>query len=317
MPISLKDSQIVSALAEVLYELLPGSGNTAWRGHVTFATVAERLGLGRFWPGGSKQPAIQTLLELTLEQQRALFEPLMVEIVRAGIAYRKKNRNPLTTRELDQITGHMLDLGFSCAQLREPALRTTLAQSDAERAYDAVKRAQLDEELRRNQRSQRDQLFDLMRELEQLAELKDRAAAGRRFEALLVNLFEAFGLKARGSFRVTGEEIDGSFELDHSVYLVEAKWLQKPVSHSELLVFHGKIGGKAPFTRGVFIALNDVSREARDGIRQGKQPAFFVMNGHDLMMVLSGAIGLVEFLRQRRRLLDEQGRVFVPFAELQ
>lgn len=316
MPLSLRDSQVLVALAGVLYDLLPGSGNRAWRGHVTFASVADRMGLGRFWPGGSKLSAIQTLLELTLDQQRSLFEPLMIELVRAGIVYRQKKGNRLTAEELDQITGHMLELGFRCQQLREPALKSTLQQRDSERATDAEKRADLDEELRRAQRSQRDELFELSRELEQLATLSDRSAAGQRFEKLLVRLFEAFGLNAKGSFRVTGEEIDGSFELDHSVYLVEAKWLQRPVSHSELLIFHGKVGAKTTFTRGVFIALNGVSQEGRDGIRQGKQPAFFAMDGHDLMMILSGAIDLVEFLRKRRRLLDEQGRVFVAFQEL-
>lgn len=64
------------------------------------------------------------------------------------------------------------------------------------------------------------------------------------------------------------------------------------------------------------MALNDVSSEARDAIRVGKRPAFFVVNGHDLMMILAGEIGLLEFLRVRRRLLDEQGLVFVPFSQL-
>ncbi|MCC6178176.1 MAG: restriction endonuclease [Chloroflexi bacterium] len=133
---------------------------------------------------------------------------------------------------------------------------------------------------------------------------------------MLTRLFNACGLQGRTAFRVVGEEIDGSFELDHSVYLVEAKWQREPVSHSQLLVFHGKVGGKSQFTRGVFIALNDVSTEAREAIRQGKRPAFFVMNGYDLMMILTGAIDLVDFLRARRRLLDEQGLVCLPFAEL-
>jgi hypothetical protein len=68
MTLSLKESQVAGALAGVLYDLLPGSGNKAWRGHVTFATVATQVGVGDFWPGGSKEPAIQALLELTLEQ---------------------------------------------------------------------------------------------------------------------------------------------------------------------------------------------------------------------------------------------------------
>ena len=85
---------------------------------------------------------------------------------------------------------------------------------------------------------------------------------------------------------------------------------------ADLLVFRGKIEGKSTFTRGVFIALNDISAPARDAITRGKAPSFFVMNGHDLMMVLSEAISLTDFLRKRVRLLAEEGLVCVPFSEL-
>lgn len=40
------------------------------------------------------------------------------------------------------------------------------------------------------------------------------------------------------------------------------------------------------------------------------------MNGHDLMMILSGAITLPNFLRRRIRLLAEEGKVCVPFSDL-
>jgi hypothetical protein len=40
------------------------------------------------------------------------------------------------------------------------------------------------------------------------------------------------------------------------------------------------------------------------------------MDGYDLMMILSEAIGLPEFLRRRIRRLAEEGRVCVPFNEL-
>ena len=86
---------------------------------------------------------------------------------------------------------------------------------------------------------------------------------------------------------------------------------------ADLLVFRGKIEGKSTFTRGVFIALNDVTDVARDAITRGKSPSFFVMNGYDLMMILSEAISLTDFLRKRIRLLAEEGRVCIPFSEIQ
>jgi len=149
-----------------------------------------------------------------------------------------------------------------------------------------------------------------------LAAEADRRKAGFALEGLLNKLFKLFELQPREPFRVEGEQIDGSFLLDGEIYLVESKWEQSPLAEAELLVFRGKIEGKSTFTRGVFIALNGISAPAMSAITQGKAPSFFVMNGHDLMMILDGAIGLTEFLQKRVRLLAERGSVCVPFAEV-
>lgn len=150
----------------------------------------------------------------------------------------------------------------------------------------------------------------------QLATESDRNKAGLALERLLNQLFNTFHLNPRQPFRVVGEQIDGSFELDGQIYLLESKWENHALPEAPLLVFRGKIEGKSTFTRGVFIALNDISGPARDAITRGKAPSFFVMNGHDLMMILSEVIYFPDFLRKRVRLLAEEGRVCVPFSEL-
>jgi hypothetical protein len=159
-------------------------------------------------------------------------------------------------------------------------------------------------------------LAGLREEFFQLAAEKDRNKAGLALEGLLNRLFETFQLRPRQPYRVVGEQIDGAFELDGHIYLVEAKWKDQPLPVSDLLVFRGKIEGKSTFTRGVFVALNGISTQARFAITQGKAPSFFVIDGHDIMMVLSEAISLPELLRRRVRLLGEEGRVCVAFSEL-
>lgn len=149
-----------------------------------------------------------------------------------------------------------------------------------------------------------------------LAVQQDRSLAGLGLEKLLNELFELFELRPRQPFRVAGEQIDGSFELDGQIYLLESKWEKNALREADLLVFRGKIEGKSTFTRGVFIALNDISASAREAITRGKAPSFFVMNGHDLLMILSEAMALTEFLRKRVRLLAEEGCVCVSFSEL-
>jgi hypothetical protein len=159
-------------------------------------------------------------------------------------------------------------------------------------------------------------LGQLKEEFLRLAMQSDRNRAGLALEQLLNRLFEAFQLHPRQPFRIVGEQIDGSFELEGQIYLLEAKWEKHPLPEADLLIFRGKIEGKSTFTRGVFVALNDVTLPARDAITRGKGPSFFVMNGHDLMMILSETITLTDFLRKRVRLLAEEGCVYVPFSEL-
>jgi hypothetical protein len=81
MGLPLKESRAARELADALYDFLPGSGYAAWKGHVSFKSVAEKVGVGEFWQPGSKLPMLTVLLERTLECRRGCFEPLMVEIV--------------------------------------------------------------------------------------------------------------------------------------------------------------------------------------------------------------------------------------------
>jgi hypothetical protein len=159
-------------------------------------------------------------------------------------------------------------------------------------------------------------LAKLKDEFVQLTNEKDRNKAGLSFEPFLNRLFETFQLRPRLPFRIVGEQIDGSFELDGQIYLLELKWENHPLPEAPLLAFRGKIEGKSAFTRGAFVAVNGITAQARDAIARGKQPSFFVIDGYDLMMILSEAMSLPEFLRRRVRLLAEEGLVCVPFLEL-
>lgn len=75
-----------------------------------------------------------------------------------------------------------------------------------------------------------------------------------RCEGFLNELFAGFGLAPRGSFRVVGEQIDGSFSLHGQTYLVEAKWRGPKIGFADLMAFSGKVGGKASWSRGLFVS---------------------------------------------------------------
>ena len=144
----------------------------------------------------------------------------------------------------------------------------------------------------------------------------NRQAAGLQLEPLLNSLFRLFGLDPRKPFRIVGEQIDGSFALDNEVYLLEAKWEKDPLPEDPLLKFRGVIEGKSSFTRGVLIAINGISDQAKDAITRGKQPNFFVLDGEHLMKVLTKEVALPELLLQAQRILAEEGLVYVPYLEL-
>ena len=316
MALPLKESRAARELAEVLYDFLPGSGSAAWKGHVSFRSVANQVGVGEFWQSGSKQPMIAGLLERTLEFRRGRFESLILEIVRSGLTYRQKNGEPIRSDEVDKINGLLVEIGFRFPDLWDPGFLASLRADGATRAAERVEQVHAAERLRETKRSQRSQALETLRdEFVALHNESDRQRAGLKLEKVLNYLFELHGLSPREPFRVRGEQIDGSFELDHEVYLLEAKWHKEPRPAADLYVFREKIEGKSKFTRGVFLSINGVTTDAVHAITQGKQPNFFIIDGHDLMMALGENVSLPVFLRRRQRLLAEQGRLSVPFQD--
>jgi hypothetical protein len=317
MGLPLKESRAVRELADVLYDFLPGSGSALWKGHVSFRSVAEKVGVGDFWQPGSKLPMLTGLFERTLEFRRGRFEPLVVEVVRAGLTYRQKNGRPVTPVEIEKVNGLILEIGFKFPDLWDPDFLMSLQADGSARASQRVEQARVADKLRESERTHRSrELEALKQEFLKLHENPDRQQAGLALEKVLNRLFALHGLSPRDPFRVVGEQIDGSFELDHEVYLLEAKWHHDPSSAADLYVFREKVEGKSKFTRGVFLSINGVSKDAADAITRGKQPNFFIIDGYDIMILLEDNMDLQTFLRRRQRLLAEEGRVCVPFGEL-
>ena len=171
-------------------------------------------------------------------------------------------------------------------EFRDSLKRSTdeIAQQHVRQADARQKELSLRAKLSQELVQLKDHLFQLSKEM-------NRDKAGIALEGLLNRLFMLFELNPRSAFRIVGERMDGSFTLDGEVYLVESKWEKYALPEADLLVF-GKSEGKSTFTRGVFIALNDVTEQAVDAITRGKSPSFFVINGEELLMVLSEAIRL-------------------------
>ena len=84
----------------------------------------------------------------------------------------------------------------------------------------------------------------LARRLLQVARLEPQPR-GYAFEKFLKDMFDAYGLSARASFRLVGEQIDGSFVSGGDTYLLEAKWTNDLVGAAMLRSFNAKVEDRA------------------------------------------------------------------------
>ena len=137
---------------------------------------------------------------------------------------------------------------------------------------------------------------------------------GFAFERFLRDLFDANNLAPRASFRLAGEQIDGSFEFNGETYLLEAKWQRSPVGVADLRSFNAKVEDKAAWSRGLFISECGFSEEGLDAF--GRGGSIVCMDGLDLSELLQQGVPFGEALRKKVRRFAETGRPFVRFRDI-
>jgi hypothetical protein len=153
---------------------------------------------------------------------------------------------------------------------------------------------------------------------QKLIDLNDLEAHNRGFvfEKLLADIFEAHGLAPRGSFRLVGEQIDGSFIVNSDTYLLEAKWQAELTSQSALLIFREKVESKATWARGLFVSNSGFTQDGLAAFARGRATNIIGMTGQDLYFILSGEISLVEAILKKARRATETGEFFISVYEL-
>jgi hypothetical protein len=137
---------------------------------------------------------------------------------------------------------------------------------------------------------------------------------GFAYEKFLKDMFSANGLAPRASFRVVGEQIDGSFELSGETYLLEAKWKGLPVGASDLHAFHGKVEDKAAWSRGLFVSESGFSDEGLVAFGRGKRVV--CMDGLDLHDMLDRGLSFADVMAKKVRRYAESGHPFIRVRDL-
>ncbi len=137
---------------------------------------------------------------------------------------------------------------------------------------------------------------------------------GYEFEKFLRELFDAYGLSAQASFRLIGEQIDGSFVVHNDTYLLEAKWQNSPVGVADLHTFEGKLGEKASWSRGLFVSSSGFSADGLQAFGRGKRT--ICMDGFDISETLRQKLSFVKVIDAKVRRAAETGFPFVSVRDL-
>jgi hypothetical protein len=301
MSLAPKYTKTINDIADLLYHFLPGKSHPFANQNISFQGVANELGLIKFWSVGSKLPAINMLLSNVYEYEKGKFCKLITAIVNKSIVYRAKN-NPLTKNEIIKLNDLIVKLDFKIPELWDKNFLDSLVDPKENSNYN-VNDKQIDYDT-------------LLKEFVSLKDIVDAQKRGYAFEKFLNKLFEVFELNPRQSFRITGEQIDGSLELDNDYYLIEAKWQKNPVGSSELFAFGGKIEGKSKWTRGIIISYNGFSKEGIESFGRGRQTSLIAIDGTDLYTLLSKNISFVDGLRKKIRWAAETGEIAKNISQL-
>ena len=153
--------------------------------------------------------------------------------------------------------------------------------------------------------------------LEQLTSFSDTPQArGFAFEKYLYDLFEVCGLEPRESFKIIGEQIDGSFVLRDAFYLLEAKWTSKKTDKADLVTFNEKVSSKSGFTRGLYISFAGYSDEALATFAIGRKINIILMTVQDLEIILTQKLDLTDVLWCKVRALADEGNYNKPVHEM-
>jgi hypothetical protein len=238
------------------------------------------------------------LLEQTYAHERSRFCPLIQTVLREAIKYRDKKGNALKREEVESLNTLLLDLGFKIPALHDRDFLATLPRGEGE------------PQIRRSVVSNTE-LAALRRQYETMETNPDLQSRGYEFQDLLFKIFKAFGLDPRPPFRLTSEQIDGSFVLDSEIYLLEARWRKNKADPTALYAFSHKVESKSEWSRGLFISMAGFTQGALDGIASGKAPNFVVMCRPEIESILAGKIRLDDIVRQKVRHLAETGKMFL------
>ncbi len=157
---------------------------------------------------------------------------------------------------------------------------------------------------------------ELRVDFEALCAQTDPQARGYALERFLPRLLVLEGLNPRGSFKIIGEQIDGSFAWQGSTHLIEARWRNEQEGGAAFGGFLFKLDGKAIDTRGLFLSINGFSEPALTALKRKGAARFVCIDGAHLMRALLPGVTLPAVLSAVWRHAGETGEAYLPAARM-
>ena len=127
--------------------------------------------------------------------------------------------------------------------------------------------------------------YGRMRRLEGMAPQQ----RGQRFNEFIAELLRCWGLdRVEASVRSVGE-IDVTFAVDGTRFILEAKWEQSPVGFGPIAKLRGRIAQRLAGTRGVLLSMSGYSGEALEDMFRGQQMDMLLLDQTHLGATVSGS----------------------------
>ena len=112
-------------------------------------------------------------------------------------------------------------------------------------------------------------------------------ARGQRFNGLLAEMFNAWGLRAQADLNVAGN-IDVAFAVDSTRFVLEAKWEAPPVDTGAIAKLRTRVVQRLGGTIGVFVSMSGYSPAALADVKDGQRLEVILLDRHHVEAMLSG-----------------------------
>jgi hypothetical protein len=144
------------------------------------------------------------------------------------------------------------------------------------------------------------QLQDLVADYGRLCLLEGHTpqSRGRRFNALLAEMFVAWGHRAHADLNTRGN-IDVAFAIDRNRFVLEAKWERNPIGIGPIAKLQKRVRQRLGGTIGVFVSMSGYTQDALNDLKEGERLEVVLLTQEHVEAMLAGLVPpdeLFEFL---------------------